>query len=150
MNIKYRRFENDDLTAAAKLFQKAFLEAPWYEEWTFQQAYDRLAEQKNCQNFCGYVMFDGDELIGIMSGRIMTYLDYKELWIDELCISSQYQGKGIGSLFLEYIKGQLNDLLVSKIVLNTTKSYLSDKFYAKNGFQVNETLVSMYCHLQKE
>lgn len=145
MEYVYKVMSNDDLSHCAKLFQKAFLKEPWYEEWTYQQAYQRLNQIMDSSCSIGFVIYDQDELIAMLCGRIMTYLDEEELWVEEICVSNCYQGKGLGSSLLEYTKQELLKRNVRRMTLNTVQGYLSDVFYQKNGFIKKDSIVCMKC-----
>lgn len=147
MNLKYQIMQQDDMQSCATLFKESFQQEPWNEAWTTEQSLERLKEIMSSPHAFGYVVYDESHIIGMLCGRIMTFMDFKELWVDDLCISHHYQGQGIGSLFLEKVKKEMRKRNVSRITLNTTKGFLSEKFYKKNGFEEAETIVSMYSHL---
>lgn len=144
-NYQYRKMNEADLKECAILFQKAFSQSPWNEIWTFEQAYARLEELMSSQVVRGYVIVDCEKVIGMACGRLMTYMSYQELWLDELCLSYEYQGQGLGSQMLDYIKTELKKEGVRRIVLNTIQGFLSERFYKQNDFYKNENIVSMYC-----
>lgn len=143
--ICYNKMSQDDLSACATVFQDAFLQPPWHEKWTYEQAYSRIEELMSSNYFRGYIIKDENKVIGMACGRIMTYMHYQEFWLDELCLLNQYQGQHLGSSLLDYIKQELKKENIERIVLNTVKGVLSDVFYQNNGFQENKTIVSMYC-----
>lgn len=39
----------------------------------------------------------------------MTYLGFKELWVDEFSVHPSYQRKGIGTKMIEFIRTQLKE-----------------------------------------
>lgn len=143
--MNYKKMTTEDLSACAIVFQDAFLQPPWYENWTYEQAYSRLEELMSSSYFRGYIIKEEEKIIGMACGRVMTYLSYQEFWLDELCLLSQYQGQKRGSSLLDYMKQELTNEKIERIVLNTIKGVLSDVFYQNNGFQENKTIVSMYC-----
>lgn len=145
MAFEYRIMTHDDLKACAILFQEAFLQEPWKERWTFEQAFHRLDGIMDARMAIGYVVYDHGDLIGMLCGRKMTYLDETELWIEEVCVSHKYQGKGLGSSLISYVKEELKNIGIKRMVLNTTKGYLSDVFYYKNGFLESDHIVFMSC-----
>ena len=87
----------------------------------------------------------GDIVVSMLSGRIMTYLGFKELWVDEFSVHPDYQRQGIGTKMIEYVREQLKQETekISYIVLNTERGYPSVKFYEANGFEADESLVFM-------
>ena len=93
----------------------------------------------------GYVAVEGDTVVSMLSGRIMTYLDFKELWVDEFSVHPAYQRQGVGSRMMAFVRDQLRQEpeKISYIVLNTERGYPSVKFYEANGFRADESLVFM-------
>lgn len=145
MTFEYRIMTHDDLTSCAILFQEAFLQKPWKENWTFEQAFNRLDGIMDARMAIGYVVYEHNQLIGMLCGRKMVYLDEMELWVEEVCVSYKYQGQGLGSSLLKYVKEELKSVGINRMVLNTTKGYLSDVFYCKNGFLESDRIVFMTC-----
>ncbi len=139
----YENMKNTDLKACASLFQKAFQQPPWNENWTYEQAYQRLEESMSSPMMRGYLIKDHEDIIAMACGRIMTYMSYQEFWIDDLCVLDSYQGQGIGSQLLDFVKDELQKEKINRIVLNTLRSFLSEKFYRKNGFIEDEKSVVM-------
>ena len=97
----------------------------------------------------GYVIYDGDTVAAMACGRIMTYIDFKELWIDELSVNPLYQGKGVGSKLMEFIRSELKKekSKISYLALNTERDYPCIKFYENNGFKASETNVVMFANV---
>jgi len=141
--MRFEIMNHDHLDKCAVIFVEAFRKKPWLEDWTYDQAYQRLQDLLSAQNVFAYVCLDHQEIIGMICGRQLIYLDYYELWIDELCISNQYAGRGIGSTILNFVKEECQKKQIKRIVLNTIRSYLSDVFYYKNGFKEAEDMVCL-------
>ncbi len=74
----------------------------------------------------------------------MTYLYGKEYVIDEFCVLSEMQGKGIGSRLLSGIADAMRQQGIVSVVLQTTKGYPSEQFYLKNGFQHSPDMITLY------
>lgn len=72
-----------------------------------EQAYTRIDEMMSARVSRGYVIYDGDTVVSMACWRIMTYLDFKELWIDEFSVNPLYHRKGIGSKMLKFIIDKL-------------------------------------------
>ena len=107
MNLKYKIMDQTDFKGCAYELIEAFKEAPWNENWTFEQAYTRTDEIMSAKVSRGYVIYDGDVVVSMLCGRIMTYLDFKELWIDEFSVNPIYQRKGIGSKMFDFVRSEL-------------------------------------------
>lgn len=145
MKLNYSEMKKTDLPNCARLFQHAFAQEPWNETWTYEQAYTRLDELMSSQAAMGYVVYDGDILVAMILGRRMTYMDKKDLWIDEFCVNRDYQGHHLGSELLDYTKQECIKQNIHGMVLNTVKGFLSECFYRQNGFYENISLVCMSC-----
>lgn len=137
--------QQEDIEKCALTLMKAFKEEPWNEKWTYEQAYTRIDEIMSARVSRGYVIYDGDTVVSMLCGRIMTYLNFKELWVDEFSVNPDYQRKGFGSAMMQYVREQLKQEQekISYIVLNTEKGYPSEKFYEANGFKTDNSLIFM-------
>ena len=143
--MDYCVMQQKDIGNCARTLMKAFKEEPWNEDWTYEQAYTRIDEIMSARVSRGYVLYDGDTAVSMLCGRIMTYLGFKELWVDEFSVHPDYQRKGFGTGMMAYVREQLKQEKekISYIVLNTEKGYPSVKFYEANGFRADESLVFM-------
>lgn len=150
MKLCFKNMDKKDLDKAAKLFQVAFQQAPWNENWTYQQSFERLSEIMSTHSSIGYVIYDNELLIGMLLGRVLLYLDDYELIIEEVCIAQGYQGQNLGSRLLDYTKQQCLQKNITHISLNTIRGFLSDVFYQKNGFYEKTDIVCMGCQLEGE
>lgn len=145
MNLEYKIMEQKDFNSCAYELIEAFKEEPWNENWTFEQAYTRIDEIMSSRVSRGYVIYDGDVVVSMLCGRIMTYLNFKELWIDEFSVNPKYQRKGIGSKMLDFVREELKKEKdkITYLALNTEKGFPSVKFYESQGFRVEESNIVM-------
>lgn len=143
--MEFRIMQKEDIGKCALTLMKAFKEAPWNENWTYEQAYTRIDEIMSARVSRGYVVCDGDTVVSMLAGRIMTYLHFKELWVDEFSVHPDYQRQGIGTKMMAFVREQLRgeEEKISFIVLNTEKGYPSVAFYEANGFKADDSLVFM-------
>lgn len=64
-----------------------------------------------------------------------------EYYIDQFCVKVDWQGKGIGSLFLTLIDEDIKTKGMNAIILQTEKGFPSENFYIKNGFSILDELI---------
>jgi len=133
-----------DTPSCVKGLIETFKEAPWNENWTYEEASMRIDELMASRMSRGYVIVADDEVVGMCIGRIMTYTGFRELWIDEFSVNPRYQNQSLGSKLLEFVKEELEKESISQMCLTTIKGYPSVKFYEKNGFKLSETVVFMH------
>lgn len=104
MRLIYKKMELSDFPKCSKELVLAFKGEPWNEEWTYEQAYRRIDRIMSAKVSRGYVVYDDDIVVAMFCGRIMTYLDFQELFIDEFSVHPDYQRKGIGGSMLEFAR----------------------------------------------
>lgn len=66
-----------------------------------------------------------------------------EYYIDQFCVKTDLQGKGIGSYFLKLIENEIQTEKMNAIILNTERGFPAEKFYKKNGFQSVDELITL-------
>lgn len=135
------------LNKCSILFQQCFMQEPWNETWTYEQSYQRLKEMLLSPYALGYVLYRDNQLIGMILGRQMTYLEKKELWIDEVCILPELHGQHLGSYLLLQTKKECIKLHIERMVLQTIRGFLSEGFYSKNNFVEEKHLICMSCDI---
>ena len=135
------------LNKCSILFQQCFMQEPWNETWTYEQSYQRLKEMLLTPYALGYVLYRDNQLIGMILGRQMTYLEKKELWIDEVCILPELHGQHLGSYLLQQTKKECIKLHIERMVLQTIRGFLSEGFYSKNNFVEEKHLICMSCDI---
>ncbi len=131
-------FKQLDESAAAiitELFVSVFTKEPWNDDWSdenqLQLYIHDLIGQKNSLTFG---LYEETELIGISMGHVRHWHTGTEYYIDELCISTLKQGKGIGTLFINEIEKACKELDLMHIFLLTENNVPAYEFYKKQKF----------------
>jgi len=143
MDLEFREVHESDFSSCAKGLMAAFEGAPWNENWTYDQAYQRIGDIMSARVSKGYVACDGEKVIAMALGRMVYYLDWSQLYIDEFSVHPDYQGKKIGSELLDYVRKALKKDDVQYITLDTQTGFPAVNFYEKNGFEKLETVMMM-------
>ena len=79
-----------------ELFRSVFSAPPWNEDWSDEQLDSYMRELIEVRGSIIYGLFDQDEFIGMSVGKIRHWCGGTEYFIEELCIRSDYQGRGCG------------------------------------------------------
>jgi len=117
------------------LFVSVFTIEPWNDDWSDKKQLDSyLTDLMGQNNSLTYGLFEGDSLVGISMGHIRHWYTGTEYCIDELCIRTDRQGQGLGTLFLKEIEKAIKELGLVQIFLQTESSVPAYEFYQKNGF----------------
>jgi aminoglycoside 6'-N-acetyltransferase I len=89
------------------------------------------------------LLIDG-KLVAISMGQITHWWEGTNYVLDELCVSPDCQGTGIGTHFMELIEEDLKKRDVKGIFLQTDSDKPAYKFYHKNGFKDVSEHVSLF------
>jgi N-acetylglutamate synthase-like GNAT family acetyltransferase len=150
MELFFRKIISEDKEEIVNLFLETYKKEPWNENWNNEIAQKRinnLLENNSSENYC--VVNKDNKIIGVMPGYSNYFIDRKELYIDEFFIDYDYQRKGIGMQFMDYIENEIRQKEYSGIILLTKRSFQSEYFYTKNGFGISSDMVLMYKNISK-
>ena len=125
----------EDRPIVTKLFRDVFTREPWNDDWSDPEQLntyiDDLAGQSNSLTL-GY--FDSDKLVGLSMGHIKHWFAGTEYLIDEFCVETRLQGKGVGTAFMRAIEAFLIENGIRHIFLQTESTVPAYKFYLRSGF----------------
>lgn len=142
MELVVTKLTEKYLEESVDLFIDTFTKEPWYDEYeSRQQAKDFFINHMSNNYFLGYIGLLNEKVVAISLGMKKPWIEGMEYYIDEFCIGYDFQGQGIGSLFLQHIENLLANDKVDGMILNTEKDYPSCKFYEKSGFKKLGNLV---------
>lgn len=135
------------LDECTSLYASVFSSPPWNEQWSENAAKQRLYETFATPGFVGFgYMIDG-QLQGFITGNTEQWLNSRLFYLKEMCISSRYQGKGIGKKLLQHLKESNQQQGINKIYLMTKRDTPALQFYLSQGFALSEKMVVMGCSL---
>ena len=135
--IKYCFKQLDESSAAIikELFVSVFTAEPWNDDWSNENQLDLYIHDLIGQNnSLTFGLYEGAELIGLSMGHIKHWYTGTEYYIDELCISTSKQGKGVGTLFVSEIEKACKELGLTHIFLLTESNVPAFTFYKKQRF----------------
>ncbi len=131
----FKRIGMNEIGMIKELFTSVFTIEPWYDDWSNQEQLDLyLSDLVGQSNSLTYGLFEDEKLIGVSMGHIRHWYSGTEYYIDELCIHTEKQGNGIGTLFLKEIENAIKEIGLVQIFLQTEKNVPAYGFYQKNGF----------------
>lgn len=125
----------DDISVAAKLYLTVFSKPPWKEHWDHKAACQRLAHIANCQGFYGISIWIEKNLIGFCMGNIEPFNNTTYFYLKEVCVCSNHQNQGVGSILIDKLANDLQKAQVDSIYLITQRHDQLEHFYKKNGFK---------------
>ena len=145
MELIFRKIIMEDKEEIIDLFIDTYKKEPWNENWDKNIAKEKINDFLNnnlSENYC--INNENKKIIGVLFGRRNYFIDRKELYIDEFFIDYNYQRKGIGKKFMEYIEKEIKQKGYTSIILLTKKSFPSEHFYTNSKFKISPNMVLMY------
>jgi aminoglycoside 6'-N-acetyltransferase I len=134
--------KKEDIGECVDLFMDVFSKEPWNDVYDSREQVAGFFQRHMENNyFVGYVFRDGAGIAALSIGMKKPWIQGMEYYIDEFCVKTSLQGRGVGSEFLKCIETEIKSQGMNAMLLNTEKGFPSEKFYAKNGFQTLENLI---------
>lgn len=126
------KLEKDKLDACVDLFIETFSKAPWNDVYESRNQVVTFFENHMDNNyFVGYVGIIDDEVVALSVGMKKPWINGMEYYIDEFCVSTKWQGQGIGSVFISLIEADIKAQGMNGMMLNTEKTILQGHFMKK-------------------
>ena len=133
--ICIKEIDHKSILPCAILYQKVYKEAPWNEEYSIDEVTDYLNRFTNSKTKRAYMMLLEDEVIGITLGLLVPCIGSDYFRLEDICLDTEYQNRGLGSRFIQLLSERLLDEKCDSILLGTQKGYPAHRFYLKNDFQ---------------
>ncbi len=111
-----------------------FNSEPWNEQWSATSAYQRLASLFATPGFRGVGCVEGDQLLGFAVGHAEQWFTGLHFMLNEMCVRTDLQGRGIGGQLLEALEDRLRD--VEQCYLSTRREGPAHRFYEKHGYRL--------------
>lgn len=133
------------LEEMASLYKSAFFGEPWNDDWSDEeQLTEYIKEKSGGFRAINYGLRLDGKLVALSLGQITHWWEGTNYVLEELCVSPEYQGTGIGTRFMELIETDLKKRDVKGIFLQTDSDKPAYKFYQKNGFKEVSKHVSFF------
>ncbi|MDO8459536.1 MAG: GNAT family N-acetyltransferase [Nanoarchaeota archaeon] len=133
MGIEIEKAIKKDLEKIAEIFKKEFSDIPYKEKWTEKQALERIkCYYKNSFIFCAKIK---NKILGFVIFETYDWYDGKRACINEIVVSKESQGKGIGKALIKYSEDYLKNEGVKDISLTASTKAKSFLLYKKIGYK---------------
>lgn len=139
-----RIMQEDDLIQCGDIYAKAFPVEHWGIDWNRENATEYLRDFFEQKRFVGYVYEEDDEIIGCLFAIRKISGSKEELYINEMAVLPEKQGRGIGKQLLDTIMDYCKAHNLAGTVLYTNENAPAFRFYEKNGFELSQGTICMY------
>jgi N-acetylglutamate synthase-like GNAT family acetyltransferase len=132
------------LEQCAALLVEAYNAEPWNDNWTQEQALEKLTCFYNSPKFYGLTATLDGRLVGCCVGNIEPYYSGDYFFLKEMFISVSSQRSGVGTQLLDKLKAYLSSIDIHAIILFTSNKTFPFDFYIKGGFQQMDGMCMMH------
>ena len=144
-SIEFITLDLNNLNEMAELYRISFAGEPWNDDWSnTEQLYKYMKEISGSYNSLNYGLKLDGKLVAMSIGMIRHWWEGTNYNIEELCVSPELQGQGIGSYFMELIEKDIQTRGAVGIFLQTDNDKPAYSFYHKIGFGNLGQHVSLY------
>ena len=144
-----RPYQSGDLSGCVQLFMAAYNGEPWRNHWTEDTAMRYLKEFAEYKRFLGWVALEGGQLAGALFGRRKVWWTNDELFVEELFIHPEHQGKGHGKRLLQVAEEYCAKTGLAGVTLLTDRNMPAMAFYKQNGYETADHVTFLYKVVQK-
>lgn len=129
-----RKMNAGDIGNCADILCAVYNNEMWQCRWTKETACAYLEDYFSAKKFVGYVLEDGEHIIGALFAHEKIWWNNSELFIDEMFILPEKQRQGFGSALLGEAAKYIAQHGLAGFTLSTNKYAPAPEFYRKNGF----------------
>jgi N-acetylglutamate synthase-like GNAT family acetyltransferase len=122
-------------TNAWKINYKGIIDDDFLQTRTTETFIKRRMESNWLENTKTFVYEEDNIVKGFVSGENEKKNNCE---IGALYVGPEYQGQGIGTKLLEYMKKYYKNVGYKKLIIWTIKGLQNNKFYEKHGEEINE------------
>jgi len=131
----------------ASVMMDAYNAPPWNCKWTSDKAYLYVDELISSRDFIGFIIYDEGKPAGAILAHKKTWWTNKQLMIDELFVSPDFQKKGYGKKLLHFSEEYANANNIELLVLMTNKYLPVFDFYESMDYTIADQYVFMFKQL---
>jgi len=137
-------YQKEDLPGCVQMLMAAYNGEPWRNHWTEETGSRYLSEYADAAHFVGWVALEEGRLAGALFGHRKVWWTQDELFVDELFVHPDFQGKGHGKRLLQTAQEHCANNGLAGVTLLTDRHMPSLAFYQQNGYSVGDHVIFMY------
>lgn len=101
---------------------------------------DMISEMKKVPTTRVYLAYNGDKALGLITCFIgfSTFTASKTFKIHDIAVHPEARGLGVGTMLIENVKEEAEEMGCSKITLEVREDNPAQKLYKREGFEFGE------------
>lgn len=129
-----REMTFDDLPACAEILCLVYNNDLWRSRWERSTAEQYLTDLFHAPHFLGCVLEEEGRTVAGLFAREKVWWSGNEIYVEELFVLPQYQGRGFGARLMEQVERHVKEKGLAGITLSTNRYVPARQFYRKLGF----------------
>lgn len=139
-----RPYQKEDLPGCVQMLMAAYNGEPWRNHWTEETGSRYLSEFTASRDFVGWVALEDGKPAGVLLGHRQTWWTQDELYVDELFVHPDFQGKGHGKCLLQTAEEHCVNNGLAGVTLLTDRHMPALAFYQQNGYSAGDHVIFLY------
>jgi GNAT superfamily N-acetyltransferase len=139
-----RPCQKEDLPDCVQMLMAAYNGEPWRNHWTEDTGSRYLSEYAGAAQFVGWVALEDGKPAGALFGHRKVWWTQDELFVDELFVHPDFQGKGHGKRLLQAAEEYCINNGLAGVTLLTDRHMPSLAFYQQNGYTAADHVIFLY------
>lgn len=144
-----RKVLPEDIPACARILCSVYNNDLWQNRWSETTAAQYLSDIYRMPKFVGFVLETESCILGAVFAREKVWWSGSEVYVEELFIRPEYQGKGCGTRLMEEIGLYVREKNLAGITLSTNRYAPAVNFYHKHGFTDCEHVLFLSKEIEK-
>ena len=135
MRTDLKELTIENIEEIKHFFSAVFTKEPWNDDWSDEkQLHAYILDLIGNRNSLTLGFYQDEKMVGLSMGHVKHWYEGTEYFVDELCIQTEKQGQGLGTLFIKSMEDFLLEREIHLLFLLTERTVPAYQFYRKNGF----------------
>lgn len=149
--FEIRELDEKDFFVMKEFFRDVFTREPWCDDWSDdEQLSAYIRDIAGCFNSISFGFFEDGEMVALCIGKKHHWWGGTEYFIEELCVRSDLQGRGVGTRFMAEIEREILKRGMKQIYLQTERGKPAVGFYEKLGFDEIEDTICFWKEIKEK
>ena len=132
--IEIRGIEEVDFEKCARLYRE-YAEAPYFETWAPEESLRRVVRIANERELC-FVASCSGAIVGFICCKTFPWHDGDRMYVADLVVRKDFQGKGIGSQLEAHAEGAARRQGIKFMYLHSEENSPAHQFYlTRRGYR---------------
>ena len=145
--IRIRKATGRDFKNISSIFREESSKKPYFQKWTERTALERIIEFSKTDDI--FVVMASNKIIGFIVSHVGIEEKGKGAFVKEIWLKKEYQGKGLGKVFMRFIEKRYKNKGAKSIFLMAHKKSGAFGFYKKLRYKEHNDFVLMGKKLNK-